>query len=141
LNDFNNIEWTNDTNHFINIVTTIKAAGAPIDAVGAQAHDLDNGSVSFNTVQTLLTRLHTQTNLPVYITEMDISTSDDAAQLRLYQQYFPYFRDSDAVRGITIWGWIYGKTWSAAPQSGLIRNGAPRPAMTWLMEQLGRPVP
>ena len=26
----------------------IKAAGAPIDAVGAQAHDLDYGSVSFD---------------------------------------------------------------------------------------------
>jgi hypothetical protein len=45
------------------------------------------------------------------------------------------------VKGITIWGWIYGKTWSYAAQSGLIRNGGPRPAMTWLMEELGRPVP
>jgi len=38
-------------------------------------------------------------------------------------------------------GWIYGQTWASAANSGLIRNGAPRTAMTYLMEQLGRPTP
>lgn len=141
LNDYNNIEWENDSEHFIDIVKTLKAAGAPIDAVGAQAHDLDHASMTLDTVRSRLTRLHTETNLPVYITEMDISTSDDQAQLELYQQYFPLFRDAGYVKGITIWGWIYGKTWSQAPNSGLVRNGSPRSAMTWLMQELGRPTP
>jgi endo-1,4-beta-xylanase len=141
MNDFNNIEWSGDQDHFIDIVQTIKAAGAPIEGIGAQAHDLDHQSVTFSTVQTLLARLATQTQLPIYVTEMDISTTDDNRQLQLYQQYFPLFRDSGYVRGVTIWGWIYGKTWSQAPQSGLIRNGTARPAMTWLMQELGRPVP
>jgi len=141
LNDYNTIEWSGDTTRFLGIVSTIKAAGAPIDAIGAQAHDLDHGSVSFNTVRTLLTKLRTDSALPIYITEMDISTTDDNQQLQMYQQYFPLFRDSGYIKGITIWGWIYGKTWSPSPNSGLIRNGSPRPAMTWLMQQLGRPAP
>jgi endo-1,4-beta-xylanase len=141
LNDFNNIEWSGDNSHFVSIVRTIKAAGAPIDAVGAQAHDLDHGQVTVNTVRTLFTRLYTETQLPIYITEMDLDYSDDNQQLQAYQQYFPLFRDSGYVKGITIWGWIYGRTWSRAPNSGLVRNGTARPAMTWLMQQLGRPVP
>jgi endo-1,4-beta-xylanase len=141
LNDYNNIEWQNDAEHFIDIVKTIQAAGAPIDAVGAQAHDLDHASMTFETVRSRLTRLHTETNLPVYITELDLSFTDDQQQLEYYQQYFPLFRDAGYVKGITIWGWIYGKTWSQAPNSGLVRNGSPRPAMTWLMQELGRPLP
>ena len=48
LNDYNTIEWTNDNSHFISIVKAIKTGGAPIDAVGAQGHDLDHGSVSMS---------------------------------------------------------------------------------------------
>jgi endo-1,4-beta-xylanase len=141
LNDYNNIEWSGDNDHIIDIVKKLQAAGAPIDAVGAQAHDLDHAQVSFDTVRMLLSRLHTETNLPIYITEMDISSTDDTEQLEYYQQYFPLFRDSGYVKGLTIWGWIYGKTWSLSPNSGLVRNGSARPAMTYLMEQLGRPSP
>ncbi len=141
LNDYNNIEWPNDHNHFVNIVRTIMAAGAPVDALGAQAHDLDNGAVSFDRVKGFLQALHDESGLPVYITEYDISTTDDNAQLRTYQEQVTHFRSLDFVPGITIWGWIYGRTWSSAPNSGLIRDGSPRPAMTWLMEELGRPVP
>lgn len=141
LNDYNNIEWSNDNQHFIDIAKTVMNNGGPIDAVGAQAHDLDNGSVSFQTVERLFNKLHTDTGLPIYITELDISTTDDQQQLNLYKQYFPFFRDSEFVPGITIWGWIYGRTWSQAPNSGLVRNGQARSAMQYLMTELDRPVP
>jgi len=141
LNDYNNIEWSNDNAHFIDIVKKVQAQNAPIDAIGAQAHDLDNGQVSLATVTKLLGSLNSQTGLPVYITEMDIDTTDDAKQLSLYQQYLPLFMGSKYVKGITIWGWIYGQTWSQAPNSGLIKSGSPRPAMTYLMQQLSRPAP
>lgn len=139
LNDYNNIEWERDHEHFVSIVQKIKASGAPIDAVGAQAHDLD-GAAAPATAKQYLERLHRETGLPVYITEFDIS-ADDATQLRLYQEYMPFFLNASYIPGITIWGWIYGKTWSPSPQSGLVRDGKPRPAMTWLMQQLGRPIP
>jgi len=139
LNDYNNIEWSADNTHYLSIISALKTAGAPIDAIGAQAHDLDNAGVSVNTVKTLLAKLGTTGALPIYVTELDLSYTDDNQQLTAYQQWFPLLRDSGYVKGITIWGWIYGKTWSPSPNSGLIRNGAFRPAMTWLMQQLGRP--
>ena len=83
--------------------------------------------------------LNSQTGLPVYITEYDIAQSDDQAQLGKYQEHMPFFLETEWIHGITIWGWIYGSTW--VPSSGLIRNGTPRPAMTWLMQELGRPAP
>jgi len=39
--------------------------------------------------------------------------------------------------GVTIWGYIQGQTWLA--NTGLMSSGGQqRPAMTWLMEFLGR---
>lgn len=138
LNDYNNIEWADQNQHFINIAKTVLAAGAPIDAVGAQAHGLTSG-VSTDTMKNLITKLHNDTGLPVYITEYDIAQPDDQAQLQKYREHMPFFLETEWIHGITIWGWIYGSTWVNG--SGLIRNGTPRPAMTWLMEELGRPAP
>jgi endo-1,4-beta-xylanase len=139
LNDYNNIEWSGNQDTFVNIVKDIKANGAPIDAVGAQAHDLDYNTSMLSTVTSLLASLNSRTGLPVYITEMDLNYSDDTQQLNAYQQFFPLFMNASYVHGITIWGWIYGSTWSQAPNSGLVRGTTPRPAMTWLMQQLSRP--
>lgn len=138
LNDYNNIEIGNQNQHFIDIVQTIQAQGAPIDAVGAQAHGLSGANSTANMI-TLLTRLHDETGLPVHITEYDINQNDDAAQLARFQEQVSFFLDTEWIEGITLWGWIFGRTW--VPSSGLIRDGAPRPAMVWLMEELGRPVP
>jgi endo-1,4-beta-xylanase len=139
LNDYNNIEWPDQNRHFIDIANTVKAAGAPIDAVGAQAHGLSE-MVSTQTMQNLLTKLHEDTGLPVYITEYDIDLANDQAQLDKYQQHIPFFLNTEWIHGITLWGWIHGATW--VPDSGIIRpDGTPRPAMTWLMETLGRPAP
>jgi endo-1,4-beta-xylanase len=138
LNDYNNIEIGNQNQHFIDIVKAIQARGAPINAVGAQAHGLSGGN-STQTMIPLLTKLHDDTGLPVYITEYDINQNDDATQLARVQEHFSFFLDTEWVHGVTVWGWIFGRTWVAS--SGLVRNGAPRPAMVWLMDQLGRPVP
>ncbi|HMA93262.1 MAG TPA: endo-1,4-beta-xylanase, partial [Polyangiaceae bacterium] len=139
LNDYNNIEWPDETDHFISIVKKIKAAGAPVDAVGAQSHDVDHASATWSKVKGLLEKLHTDTGLPVYITELDLSYTDDTQQLNKYKEIFPYMMETEWIKGITIWGWIYGSTWSQAPDSGLIKNGTFRPAMKYLMETLGRP--
>jgi hypothetical protein len=53
----------------------------------------------------------------------------------------PFFLETSYIKGVTIWGWIYGSTWSQAPESGLVRNGKSRSAMTYLMGLLGRPAP
>lgn len=137
LNDYNNLEYADQENHFIDIAKQIKAAGAPIDAVGVQAHGLRTMSAS--QLQTSLNKMATETGLPIYVTEYDIGEANDATQLATYQAQIPVFRNMAAVRGVTIWGWIDGKTW--VNNTGLVKGTTPRPAMTWLMNQLGRPVP
>jgi hypothetical protein len=50
---------------------------------------------------------------------------------------FPMFHDHPSVVGITLWGYVVGSAWVNG--SGLIQpNGTKRPAMTWLMNHLGR---
>ena len=137
LNDYNNIEYASEEDHFIAIVKDIIAAGAPIDAVGAQAHYASSFTAS--QLQANLERLHTETGLPIYITEYDVDKAADADQLAIFEAQFPLFWSTEYVRGITIWGWIYGKT--RVTNSGLVNGVAPRPAMTWLMSTLSRPIP
>lgn len=43
-NDFNTFQW--DTDAYIDLVKTLRDAGAPIDAYGCQSHDVDNISKS-----------------------------------------------------------------------------------------------
>jgi endo-1,4-beta-xylanase len=139
MNDYYNVEYKDSHAHFLSIVKTIQAAGAPIDAIGVEAHNLADSQAPFADVQSRMAALHDETGLPLYITEFDISIADDAKQLGYYQQYIPYFLNTDYIRGVTVWGWIYGATW--VQNSGLVKNGVSRPAMTWLMQTLGRPVP
>lgn len=137
MNDYNNIEYGDQENHFIDIVKQIKAAGAPIDAVGCQSHALRTMSAS--QLQKNLDTMASGTGLPIYITEYDIGEANDATQLATYKAQIPIFRNTAAVKGITIWGWINGRTWVA--NTGLVNGTTPRSAMTWLMGELGRPVP
>jgi hypothetical protein len=44
--------------------------------------------------------------------------------------------EADYCAGITIWGWIYGKTWVTDGNSGLIKNKKERPALEWLREYM-----
>jgi endo-1,4-beta-xylanase len=137
LNDYSDIESAGDMNHIIDIVRQVVAAGGPIDAVGAQAHGTSGMTAA--QLQDNLDLLHTQTGLPIYITEYDIGDTSDSGQLATYQTQLPVFLNTGYVRGITLWGWIYGKTWIEG--SGLVNGTEPRPAMTWLMQTLQRPVP
>ena len=135
LNDYNNIEYGNDNAHTIDIVTKIKAAGAPITGVGAQAHAC--GNLSASTIQANIDKITAQTGLPVYISEYDLNIADDNQQKNVMQSQFTMFWNDKNVAGITLWGYIVGSTWVA--NSGLISSsGTMRPAMTWLMSFLGR---
>jgi endo-1,4-beta-xylanase len=83
--------------------------------------------------------LNSQTSLPVYITEFDIDDGNDSSQSTTYQNLFGVFLDASYIHGITVWGWIAGQTWET--NSGIVKGTTPRPAMTWLMQKLGRPIP
>lgn len=130
LNDYNNIRWQH--NEFIALA---KAQGNNIDAVGLQAHELKGMTAA--QVQTAIDNIWNQVGKPIYISEYDIGDTNDQVQLQNFQAHFPVFWNHPHVVGITIWGYVVNRTWIEG--SGLIQdNGTPRPAMTWLMNYIGK---
>lgn len=133
-NDFNFLTW--DTDPILNLIDRAVKSGY-VDAVGLQSHSLYDPKIwSTQEIKDKLDYIHSKTGLPMYISEYDIEATDDQTQLRYMQMHFPTFYEHPHVHGITLWGYIYGSTWRTG--TGLIRNGQPRPAMTWLMNYLGR---
>ena len=130
-NDYNTFQW--NTDQFIDLVTRVRDAGAPIDAYGCQSHDLTGCSLS--TFKSSMARLQNALKMPMYITEYDIDTADDAYQEQLFKEQVPVMWEADYCAGVTLWGYIHGHTWVA--NSGLIKNGVERPALTWLRQYMG----
>lgn len=129
-NDYNTFQW--QKSQFIDLINGLKACGAPIDAAGHQSHDLND--MSGSAFKSALYDIYQKTNMPVYITEYDIAKQGDNGQKTRYSEQFPIMWEADFVCGVTLWGWIHGKTW--VDDSGLIKNGQDRPAMTWLKQYM-----
>ena len=82
-------------------------------------------------------KLTSSTGLPVFISEFDLNIADDTQQKNQFQSMFTMFWNDTNVKGVTVWGYIEGQTWES--NSGLMSSsGTMRPAMTWLMQFLGR---
>ena len=146
-NDFNTFQW--NTDEFITLVQTIRDAGAPVDAYGCQSHDLTGCSLS--TLKSSDQKIQNALKMPMYITEYDIGTNDDNLQYKNYSEQIPYLWEREYCAGITLWGYIYGRTWTGKEEegtkgnSGLIREKKDtqgktvyedRPAMKWLREYM-----
>ena len=141
-NDFNTFQW--NTDQFIDLVRTVRDAGAPIDAYGCQSHDLTD--ISLSDLQNTDKRIQDELQMPMYITEYDIGLTDDTKQAQKYQEQIPYLWERSYCAGITLWGYIYGATWINIKDdkgnvtdrgvSGIIKNGTDRKAMTWLRQYL-----
>ncbi len=130
LNDYNNIEYGDQVNHFADIARAVKDAGAPIDALGCQAHDaykLDTNAVKGH-LDTLAA-----IGLPLYITEYDIGLADDNQQRDVMESQMNMYWNHSSIRGITLWGYIVDATWR--DNTGIMySDGRMRPAMTWLVD-------
>ena len=131
-NDYNTFQW--NTDQFIDLVRTLRDAGAPIDAYGCQSHDITD--ISQSNFKTVMKKLQDALKMPMYSTEFDVGTSDDQKQLTQYKNILPVMWEADYCAGVTLWGYIYGATWTTDGNSGLIRDGKDRPAMTWLREYM-----
>jgi GH35 family endo-1,4-beta-xylanase len=131
LNDFNIINSSGNTSQYLNIIRLLQAENL-IDVIGEQAHTFTT-NVPVATMKRNLDSL-AATGLPIQITEMDISYSDDNIQLQNYQQVFPALYEHPGVEGITLWGWRPG-TWQADAYL-LNQDGSERPALVWLREYL-----
>lgn len=131
-NDYNTFRW--QKTEFINLVRTLRDAGAPIDAYGCQSHDLTE--MPEYEFKAAMVEIQNALKMPMYSTEYDIGTEDDALQEQRYKEQIPYLWEADYVAGVTLWGYIYGHTWTTNGNSGLIRDGEDRPAMTWLRDYM-----
>ncbi len=129
-NDYNTFQW--QKSEFIELVKTLRDAGAPIDAYGMQSHDLND--ININTFKNAMDEIQNALKIPMYITEYDIDKANDNDQLQRYKEQIPYMWEADYCAGVTLWGYIHGKTW--VDNSGIIKNGVERPAMTWLKEYI-----
>ena len=147
-NDYNTVQW--QKNEGIDLIQKLKKAGAPVDAYGLQAHDMQvsggqaggqggGGScLNINTLKSTIEEIWTKTQIPLFISEYDIASNDDNDQKNCYSQQISYFMENEHIAGITIWGYIYGATWTSGGNSGIIRDGKDRPAMTWLKDYLSK---
>ena len=135
-NDYNTFQW--QRSQFIDLVRTLRDAGAPIDAYGCQSHDLYD--MSLDDFKAAMKEIQDAVKMPMYITEYDISSESDAEQLKRYKEQLPVMWEADYCAGVTIWGYIYGQTWDQAKYSGLIKNGVDRDAMTWLRDYMASDV-
>lgn len=141
-NDYNTLEWGNEINWIKQIIPKLVAAGAPIDAVGFQAHGLGPNSTgsssSATSASTLKSRLDDIANaikLPMFITEYDIGgdNTSEAAQKEIIASQFQVMWNHPKVVGITYWGYIMGRTWVA--NTGLMTDAnAERQALTWMKD-------
>ena len=140
-NDFNTFQW--NTDQFIDLVKAVRNAGAPIDAYGCQSHDLTDCNIS--TFKNSMSKIQNALKIPMYITEYDIGTDDDNLQLQRFKEQFPVMWEANYCGGVTLWGYIYGKTWTTNGNSGLIKEGkdssgktvfTDRPAMEWLRQYM-----
>ena len=135
-NDYNTFRW--QINEGIDLVNKLVKQGAPVDAYGQQAHDLTD--MNSNDFKSALNKIQTSVKnakgepMPLFITEYDIGTDNDNTQKQRYSEQIPAFWESPQVAGITLWGYIYGSTWTTNGNSGIIKNGSDRPAMTWLKD-------
>ena len=147
-NDYNTVQW--QKNEGIDLINKLKKAGAPVDAYGLQAHDMQvsggqaggqggGGScLNINTLKSAIEEIWNKTQMPMFISEYDIATADDNDQKNCYSQQISYFMENEHIAGITLWGYIYGATWTTNGNSGIIRDGKDRPAMTWLKDYLSK---
>ncbi|WP_405331199.1 endo-1,4-beta-xylanase [Fibrobacter sp.] len=152
-NDYNTVQWNKDQG--IQLIQTIKKNGAPVDGYGLQAHDMmsqgggaggtgGGGScLSINTLKSTIEEIWNKTQIPLFISEYDIASTDDNVQKQCYSEQISYFMENEHVAGITIWGYIYGNTWldcngTARGCSGIIKDGKDRAAMTWLKDYLSK---
>ncbi len=130
INEYNVEDNAETAAAYLQIINILKEKNL-IDGIGVQAHCFNIQGVPVQTIKNNLDLL-ASSGLPIYISELDIA-GDDSIQLRDYQALFPLFWEHPAVYGVTLWGWIYNRTWIENTHL-LNEDGSERPALRWLRE-------
>ena len=137
-NDFgllNNTTNASDNRRFMYEFSNVLSDRGLVDAFGMQSHYFNINDLTAEEVQFVLDEVQANVNVPIHITEFDLS-GNDAEQLARYQRIFPVIWNHPRVERVNLWGWITGETWrhDQGHVTGLIdRDGEnKRPALTWL---------
>ncbi len=135
LNDFSNHDFTTDAahvQHFEDTARYLLENGAPLDALGLQAHIGGKPNDPENVLATL-DRYWDAFNLPVRITEFDIRTTDEELQADYTRDFFILAFSHPSIVGIQLWGfwenahWIptaamYRDDWSEKPSVDVYKS-------------------
>ena len=130
LNDFSNHDATTDARHVEHFASTARyllSNGAPLDALGLQAHIGGRPNDPEN-VLAVLDSYWSEFKLPVRITEFDIRTTDEELQADYTRDFLILAFSHPSVIGIQHWGfwershWIpvaamYRADWSEKPNA------------------------
>ena len=129
-NDFNTIEYDTEHKWQVAMCKLAKEQKIPIDAIGLQAHDVYKLSTS--SVKAKIDAI-AATGFPLYITEYDISETDDTKQKNIMAEQMTMFWNHISIKGVTYWGLRDGQTWRTG--TGIFTStGALRPSMQWLKD-------
>lgn len=132
INEYGILNDPTQAANYVTIINLLKSRGL-VDGIGLQGHYFNLNDVSVSTMNSVLSTL-TATGLPIYISELDL-TGDDATQLARYKEKFPILWENPNIKGITLWGYTEGQTWTS--DSYLVHSdGTERPALTWLKHYL-----
>ncbi|MFC4257662.1 endo-1,4-beta-xylanase [Marinobacter lacisalsi] len=130
LNEYGIINDRAKATRYRQIVEILNDRGL-IDGMGLQSHSFNLVGYDAATLKGNLDFL-AQAGVPIYISEWDIDGSDQM-QLNEFRQKFPVVWEHPAVAGVTLWGYMVGRTWM--DNSGLMyADGTERPALAWLRE-------
>jgi endo-1,4-beta-xylanase len=129
INEYNILCCAANRARYAEIVELLLERGL-IDGIGVQAHGLEH--VDASVIAANLDAL-ASLGLPIYVSELDLESSDDAAQLAMYQRVFPVLWEHEAVAGVTLWGYRAGRIWK---RHAFLLDwfDEERPALRWLAE-------
>ncbi len=137
VNEYSVINNSSSNAQYIQLINLLKDSSL-VDGIGVQAHTFEvaTGGASLSAMKSNLDKL-AATGLPIYISEFDINDTNDTNQSNDYKSIFPMLYQDPGVKGITLWGYVYGKTWE--PYAYLVRSdGSERPALQWLRTYLAK---
>lgn len=115
-NEYNVLDGGNNLEPYIALVTSLRAAAAPIDGVGVQAH-MTPATNDGPTVYARLDRLAVL-GLPIWVTELDITASSEATRAAELEEFLRAAFSHPKVDGIILWGFWAGCHWRG-PEAAL----------------------
>jgi GH35 family endo-1,4-beta-xylanase len=112
--------WAPHPNHrqFLDYVAALRAAGAPIDGIGEQAHIWDVPVPPAHLLRVL--DLLGSNGLPIVLTEFDFAPGDETLQADYTRDFLLAAFSHPSVEGIYLWGFWDGKHWRE--NAGLFRK-------------------